>query len=140
MDPQPIEAFISYTHKDETLRLALDDHLALLKNRRLIDAWHDRRIEPGGDWAQAINANLSSARLILLLVTPAFFASDYCQSVELKCALDRQRDDEASVIPVIMKEGDYVGAPFSHLKELPTDGLAKGRSVTGKKWKNRDEA
>jgi len=39
-----------------------------------------------------------------------------------------------------MKEGDYVGAPFSHLKELPTDGLAKGRSVTGKKWKNRDEA
>lgn len=140
MDPQPIEAFISYTHKDETLRLALDDHLALLKNRRLIDAWHDRRIEPGGDWAQAINANLSSARLILLLVTPAFFASDYCQSVELKCALDRQRDDEASVIPVIMKEGDYVGAPFSHLKEMPTDGLAKGRSVTGKKWKNRDEA
>ena len=78
--------------------------------------------------------------MILLLVTPAFFASDYCQSVELKCALDRQRDDEASVIPVIMKEGDYVGAPFSHLKELPTDGLAKGRSVTGKKWKNRDEA
>ena len=39
-----------------------------------------------------------------------------------------------------MKEGDYIGAPFSHLKELPTDGLARGRSVTGKKWKNRDEA
>jgi len=140
MSPQPIEAFISYSHKDESLRLALDDHLALLKNRRMIDAWHDRRIQPGGNWAQAIDANLASARLVLLLVTPGFFASDYCQSVEFKAAIERAGRDEASLIPVIMKEGDYSGAPFSHLKELPTDGLARGRSVTGKKWKNRDEA
>ena len=79
MDPQPIEAFISYAHKDEPLRQALDDHLALLQSRHLIDAWHDRRIQPGGDWAMTIDSNLSRARLILLLVTPAFFASGYCQ-------------------------------------------------------------
>jgi len=136
----PIEAFISYAHKDEALRQALDEHLALLKSRRFIDAWHDRRIAPGGDWAHDIDTHLASARLILLLVTPAFFASGYCTGVEMKRALARERRGEASVIPIIMKEGDYAGAPFSHLKELPTDGLASGRSVAGKKWKNRDEA
>jgi CheY-like chemotaxis protein len=136
----PINAFVSYAHKDESLRTALDDHLALLKSRRLIDAWYDRLIEPGGDWAKSIRRELSTARLVLLLVTPAFFASRYCSSIEFKRAIARQRRGEATVIPVIMKEGDYSGAPFSHLKELPTDGLAHGRSVTGKKWKNRDEA
>ena len=138
--PQPIEVFISYAHKDESLRQALDDHLALLKSRHLIDAWHDRRIESGGNWAKAIDKHLSSARLILLLVTPAFIRSEYCMGFEFKQALKREPTGEASIIPIIMKESDYSGAPFGHLKELPTDGLAPGRSVTGKKWKNRDEA
>jgi CheY-like chemotaxis protein len=140
MKPQSIKVFISYAHKDEALRRALDDHLALLIGRGVIDAWHDRHIVAGADWAVDIDAALSEARLVLLLVTPAFFASGYCTGIELKRALQRQRDEEISVIPVIMKEGDFAGAPFSHLKELPTDGLAKGRSVTGRKWQNRDEA
>lgn len=131
---------ISYAHKDEKLRQAFDDHLAVLRNHKLVDAWHDRRIRPGGDWARDIDENIASADIILLLVSPAFFGSRYIMGIELKRALERAAEGTAVVIPIILKEGDYRKAPFAHLKELPTDGLAKGRAVNGRRWKNYDEA
>jgi CheY-like chemotaxis protein len=135
-----MHVMISYAHKDEKLRAAFDDHLALLQSRKLLESWHDRKIRAGGDFSRDIDAQLGQADLILLLVSPAFFSSSYITGIELTRALDRQKAGEASVIPVILREGDYDGAPFSHLKELPVDGLAPGRSVTGRYWKNRDEA
>jgi CheY-like chemotaxis protein len=131
---------ISYAHKDEKLRQAFDEHLALLKKRRLIDVWQDRLIRPGGNWAADIDDGMRAAQIILMLVSPAFFASGYITGVELTLALKRQERGETALIPVILREGDYTGAPFSHLKELPIDGLAEGRSVTGRRWRNRDEA
>jgi CheY-like chemotaxis protein len=137
---QPVQMMISYAHKDEKLRMAFEDHLAILRNHKLVDIWNDRQIGAGGRWDTHIKDSLNSADIVLLLVSPALFASKYVTGVELAGALAREKRGEASVIPIILREGDYGGSPFSHLKELPTDGLAEGRSVTGKRWKNKDEA
>jgi CheY-like chemotaxis protein len=136
----PVRMMISYAHKDEKLRVAFDDHLALLRNHKLVDVWQDRCIRAGGDWAHDIHKNIEKADIILLLVSPAFFGSRYITGIELKRALERAAEGTAVVIPIILKEGDYRNAPFAHLKELPTDGLAKGRAVNGRRWKNYDEA
>ena len=131
--PQPVEVFISYSHKDDRMREELDTHLSLLKRQGIIAAWHDRRITAGREWAEAIDDHLERAAVILLLVSARFLASDYCYDKEMRRALERHDAGEARVIPVILRPVDWHGAPFARLKALPKDG----KPIT--KWSSRDE-
>jgi TIR domain len=130
----PVEIFISYSHKDEALREQLGTHLSLLKRQGVIDAWHDRRIGAGDEWAGAIDGHLNSAAVILLLVSSDFLASDYCYDLEMTRALERHDAGDARVIPVILRSVDWAGAPFAKLQALPKDR----KPVTS--WPDRDEA
>lgn len=47
---KPIRLFYSYSHKDEDLRLKLQDHLAALKWSGMIAKGNDRDIEAGREW------------------------------------------------------------------------------------------
>jgi molecular chaperone DnaK len=119
---RPISVFYSYSHQDAALREQLEIHLVLLRRQGLIDEWHDRRIEPGEDWASAIDSRLKNADIVLLLVSPDFLASDYCYEREMKTALDRHANGEARVIPIILRAVDWGHTPFSALQALPEDG------------------
>ncbi len=134
MDTEPVDLFYSYAHEDEKLRDELDGHLALLRRKGVIRPWHDRGIVPGQQWDEAIDRELSTADLILLLVSMDFLNSDYIWGKELATAIERARRGDASVIPVLLRAVDIEDAPFAHLQGLPTDL----RPVTS--WPNRDEA
>jgi internalin A len=134
MREEPIRVFISYAHKDERFRLALEPHLKLLQRQRLIATWQDRLIKPGAEWADVIDANLEHAKIILLLVSADFIASDYCWEIEMKRALERHEKGEARVIPVIIREAKWDTAPFAKLQAMPE----KGRAVD--LWRKKDEA
>lgn len=116
--------FFSYSHKDEDLRNELETHLALLKRQDVISSWHDHRITAGGDFGQAISAELESAQIVLLLVSAHFLASDYCFEKEMGRALEKHKEGSAVVIPVILHPCDWHSAPFGHLRATPTDGKA----------------
>ncbi len=131
---EPLELFYSYAHEDEVLRNELEKHLKLLQRQGYITQWHDRQISPGNLWAQEIDAHLNAARIILLLVSPDFIASDYCYSIEMQEALKRHIANEARVIPIILRSCDWESAPFGKLQALPKDA----RPVT--KWSDRDSA
>ncbi len=64
-DKQPVELFISYSHKDEELCDNLKVHLSNLRRQNVIDDWHDRKIVPGEEWAKYIYDHINSARVIL---------------------------------------------------------------------------
>jgi hypothetical protein len=130
----PLKLFVSYSHRDELLRDRLADHLAALEREGLIAEWHDRRIGAGEDWAGMIDHNLSTADVILLLVSPSFIASHYCYDLELRHALARAAAGEARVIPIILRPVDWSSLPFGKLQALPKDG----KPVTN--WSNRDQA
>ena len=117
-----VSLFFSYSHKDEELRNELEAHLALLKRQGIISAWHDRRITAGGEIDQAISSELESAKIILLLVSAHFLASDYCYEKEMKRGLEKHNDGTAVVIPVILHPCDWHSAPFGNLRATPTDG------------------
>jgi hypothetical protein len=117
-----VSFFFSYAHKDEQYRDELEIHLAMLKREGTISAWHDRRIDAGSELHDEISEHLEQANIILLLVSPYFLASDYCYEREMARALERQRNGEAVVIPVIVHPCDWKTAPFSHLLATPTDG------------------
>src|SRR6476660_1545827 len=118
----PIEIFTAYSHKDERLRNKLESHLSLLKQQGVITAWHDRKIVPGKDWEKEIDKHLSSAAIILLLISSDFLESTYCYGIEMTRALRRHRAGTAVVIPVILRPVDWHGAPFGKLQALPKDG------------------
>jgi tetratricopeptide (TPR) repeat protein len=130
----PIKIFFSYSHRDEGLRDELSKALSALKREGAIVEWYDRMIGAGERWAEKIAGQIEEAQIILLLISQDFMASDYCHEIEMKRALERERDGEAVVIPVILRACDWKGSPFEHLDALPTDALA----VTS--WKNQDEA
>jgi internalin A len=130
----PVKLFYSYSHADEGFRIELETHLKILQRGGLITEWHDRRIRPGDDWRMAIDQGLEGADLILLLVSADFVASDYCYQLEMKRALERHGADQARVVPIILRAGNYKSAPFASLQFLPYDGTP----VT--EWESHDAA
>ncbi len=129
-----ISVFFSYSHEDEQLRNQLEQQLAILKRQNVIATWHDRRITAGEVIDHAISSNLEMANIILLLVSPAFLASDYCYDREMQRAMERHEAGEAVAIPVILRPCDWQGTPFGKLLATPTDG----KPVT--QWADRDLA
>jgi hypothetical protein len=117
-----ISLFFAYSHKDESFRDELEIHLAMLKREGLIEAWHDRRIDAGARLHDEISDHLESAKVILLLISPYFLASDYCYDREMVWALERHEKGEVVVIPVIVHPCDWENSAFSHLKATPSDG------------------
>jgi hypothetical protein len=134
MADRAIELFYSYARDDERLLKRLHHHLALLQRQGLIRTWHDRRISAGSLWEQEIDIHLKLARVILLLVSSAFIASDYCYSTEVKEAMRRHEAGESVVIPIILRPCDWKVAPFARLQVLPKDA----KPIT--QWSNRDAA
>lgn len=129
-----IELFYSYSHKDEDIRAQLENHLRLLNRQGVIAGWHDRRIAPGTEWESEILNHVNSARIILLVISADFLASDYCYDEEMTRALERHASGAARVIPVIVRACDWTHARFGKLQALPKDG----EPIMS--WTNIDEA
>ncbi|MGG0459947.1 toll/interleukin-1 receptor domain-containing protein [Priestia aryabhattai] len=127
-------SFFSYSHEDESYRKQLEKHLAIMKRQGIINGWSDRDINAGDEWKTSISDKLESAKVVLLLISADFLASDYCYDIEMKRALERHDSGEAKVIPIILRSCDWSGAPFSKLQALPTE--AKPIDL----WVNSDEA
>ncbi|MBA2682139.1 MAG: TIR domain-containing protein [Ktedonobacteraceae bacterium] len=130
----PINVFISYAREDEALLNQLSIHLVTFKLQQLIADWHTRQILPGTNWSSEIDTHMEQSKLILLLISPYFMASDYSYGIEMKQALDRHEVGKARVIPIILRPVDWVDAPFSKLQFLPSNAAPISR------WPDRDDA
>jgi tetratricopeptide (TPR) repeat protein len=129
----PVKIFFCYAHEDEQLLNKLKSQLTPLQRQGLIDVWYDRDISAGTDWEQQIKGHLNAAQIILLLISPDFMASDYCYSIEMQRALERDERGEARVIPIILRHVYWQGV-LGKLQALPTDA----RPI--KSWPDLDEA
>lgn len=114
--------FFSYSHRDEALRNEIEIHLSQLKREGVIETWHDRRILAGDEIDVAISDNLRHADIVLLLVSPYFLASAYCNDIEMQFAMKQHEAKKARVIPVIAEFCDWHSTPFGKLLAVPTDG------------------
>jgi hypothetical protein len=133
-DVGELRVFISYSHRDERHRRNLDVHLSGLRRQNLIADWHDRKIDPGDDWASEIDQALNQSNVVLCLVSPDFLASDYCYGIEMTEALRRHDRREALVVPIVVRPTDWHHTPLARLQALPSEA----RPVT--MWPNRDKA
>jgi Uncharacterized conserved protein len=121
---KPLKVFWSYAHEDEAWRVKLGQHFAALRRTGLIEDWHDRRISPGSGWRNEIHRHLLDADIVLLLLSAAFFDSDYCWGEEMTKALARHRAEQARVIPIILHPCSWDLTPLAELQAVPKDALA----------------
>ena len=117
-----IEIFFCYAREDEDLCQGLEKQLRALRRQGIIDLWHDRQIIPGTEWEHQIDQHLTTARIILLLISPDFMDSDYCYGIEMKRAMERHERGEARVIPIILRPVNWDSLPFADLRVLPSEG------------------
>ncbi len=131
-----LKTFFCYAHKDKQLLYRLKIHLKPLQRQGLIDMCYDGDISAGTEWEPEITRYLKVAQVILLLVSPDFIASDYCYSVEMQLAIERHRQEEVCVIPIILRSSFWRLTPLVNLQALPKDA----KPVIGPAWRNQDEA
>ena len=117
-----MKTFISYSHQDETWLNQLKTHISPLVRKGEISIWSDHEILAGQALNSEIKKNMASAELFLLLLSPAYFASDYCMDVELKHALTRYQSKSVKIVPIIVEACNWQSIPeLNDLKIIPKD-------------------
>lgn len=131
---EPVKILFSYARRDEALRDEMEKYLGPLKRSERIICWHDRHIRAGRTWELELTSHLETADIILLLISADFLDSKYCNTHEVKVALERHDRKEARVIPVILRPADWMHESFAELQALPHDALPVVE------WPSRDAA
>ena len=128
--------FVSYSHRNEAQRDRLLTHLAPLQHTGLIaQLWHDRAIDAGSDWREAIKQAMEQADGAIFLLCPDFLASKFCLDEEVPPFLQRQRDEGALLLYVLGKNCGWTEYEFiSPFQIIPRDN----RPVS--KFRDRSEA
>ncbi len=132
---QTLEVYYAYAPQDERLGRELEKHLILLERAGVISGWHPHKMLPGARRTETITTFLNAADIILLLISPDFFASDDLYQGELLRAKERSESEGTCVIPILLRPYNWKEHPFlCKLQALPMDG----RPVTT--WTNQDHA
>jgi hypothetical protein len=119
----PVSIFFLYAPEDESLRNALEKHLIMLKREGLLVGWSDRMVSPGAEWRSEIERRMNEARIILVLISADFLASD-AYDEEMQRALRRHNEGKATVLPVLARDVDWNGGPLENLQPVNDEPLA----------------
>gem|GEM_PF-2570430 len=129
-----VNVFISYSHKDESIKEELENHFSGLRRNGIINDWNDRMIQAGDVWEAEIKDKLQKAEIVIFLVSSDFMASNYINNVEIKSAMERHNQSLTKIIPIIARPCDFESLPISNIQALPKNA----RAITS--WDNKDEA
>jgi len=126
--------FVSYSHKNKKWLERLLEHLAVLRSSG-VKIWTDQDIEPGESWQGKIEEALDHARIAVLLVTPAFFASTYIANNELPNLLSAAESKGLTVFWIPVSDSQYAGTEIAkfqaaHPPTEPLDRLKPGERNT----------
>ena len=105
-DRVPLSAFLSYSHKDKAAKMVFQDNLTVMTKKKLIAPWHDGLIEPGTLWLEAIKESLAKMDVFVGLLTTAFLASDFIETVEIKAAREKLRGQGRDFLFVLILVDD----------------------------------
>jgi hypothetical protein len=117
-----LPVFLSYAHEDNESENPseryLDRLLQMLKPLALNDqvcAWSDREIHAGENWKKVIDSQLNSfSKAAVLLISPAYLASDFVRNGELPAILRRHQSGGLAVLPVIIRSSFFNEAMFKY--------------------------
>lgn len=118
---EPLNIFIACSPKDQASLDEIETNLKAISWTEKISYWHTGMIAPGSDRQAEIKQNLSRARVILLLISSDFMASDDCRDISLE-AMRRRSEGEVTVVPIIVRKCAWTKTPLAQIQALPADG------------------
>lgn len=133
MPRQTINIFIIYASADKQHKERLVTQLSPYVRSKLMMLWDIDRVRAGEDVSQELRRFMAFSRIILLLVSPTFTASEHC-IIEMEDALRQQAAGKAVVIPIYIRPIDWPDAPFKAFVPLPRNR----KPVIS--WSSADEA
>lgn len=114
--------FVSYSHDDRDWVARFSEHTAVLERRGLVEVWSDRRIGVGEQWEAEIEKALSSAKVAVLMVSPAFLASEFIWHHEMP-RIVAHAGQGMDVLPLIVRPCAWrLDEVLARLQARPTDG------------------
>ncbi len=135
LQEQGVNVFLSYAQEDKVFLNELLKHLALLKRQKRINGWYDQEVHLGKISLEEVWTHLDAARIILLLISPDYIASDDLYRGQLERALALRSTSDVRVVPIILRDTDgWEQTDFGKLQALPREK----KPLTA--WRNRDEA
>lgn len=119
----PIKTFICYAHEDHDTVEGLKKHLIQFEKTSLLEIWSDGKILPGERWDNTIKTKLKDADLILLFMSIDFINSDYIEKTELQAALQRHKESQVTIIPIIVRYCNWENyLDIGQFQALPAKG------------------
>lgn len=136
IEAKPAKLFFSYAPEDELLRKELEKHLTLLERQGYLTGWSGGALGAGEAVRAEVERRIDEARVILLLVSADFLASDHLYEVELPRVIAR-RAAGAEVFGVLLRPSDWEHGDLRGLRMLPDRG---GLVVPVTEWPSHDAA
>ena len=124
-----MKIFLSYATKDHHYKDEIKKTLSKLERDGKIKLWIDEQNLRGGEiFDETIEKEIHSSYIFLLLLSRDFWASDYIQEQELPIILERHREENITVIPIVLKD-TYDLTGYDEVKNIG----AMPREITGDK-------
>ena len=134
--PTRDQVFISYSHQDKNWLNQLQTHLKPMIKNNQFPLWDDTRIKAGDEWRKEIETAIQKAKVAVLLVSPAFLASDFIDENELPPLLDARSEGLVVIwIPLTysnVEETEIEKYQAAHSPSKPLDSLSE--SDRNKAW------
>ncbi len=123
------QVFISYSHADRRWLKELQTHLMPYLRSTMMTVWDDSQIRAGEMWKESIEKALASAKVAVLLVSPAFLASRFIAESELPPLLDAAKNEGVTILWVPVRFSSYARTPIAgyqaaHSPEKPLASLS----------------
>ena len=118
--------FISYSHKDKRYMQELRTHLAHFALAGSINFWDDTMIVPGSNWREEIEKALQSAKVVVLLISADYLASDFIANTELSLILAAVKKEGVTILPVILRPCAFTDSKLAQFQTVnpPTNPLS----------------
>lgn len=78
--------------------------------------WTDRDQRPGDQWTRAVERQIDRADVVVVLVSPASYRSDWVRAELLRAVRRGKR-----IVPVVLEPGADLPLPLEGLHRIPTD-------------------
>ena len=105
--------FISYSHDDSRLLKELQIHLEPYIRNVKVSVWDDTKIGAGAIWRESIGQALASAKVAVLLVSPAFLASRFIADEELPQLLEAAKNEGMAILWIPARSSSFEVTPIA---------------------------